>query len=158
MKNNSIAFVFVSLFLLLTIFPSLGINAAEIELNGECFFVPSEELLQSFQSILFSPPGAASVSIFGTRQRWKIMAKAIDRSLVAGNIQLWVRRTNDGIGPGEITGGTFYVPLEAQEKAIFRGIGDISHIPLQFKLTGITPETPENAFQSEIFFKVVDMP
>lgn len=86
------------------------------------------------------------------------MARVVNQGSIPMGVLLWVRRTDAGMGPGEITGGSSYLQLESHEKTVSRGVGDLSNIPLQFRLTGITPKTTEMSFNPEILFKVVDMP
>lgn len=158
MKIKAFSLVLFYLLLQFTVPQLQEVQAAEMVITGECFFAAPGGKNQGLESSLLSPADAVSLSIHGAGQRWKLVARVMDQEMIPRGIQLWVRRTDDGMGPGDITGGLFLAQLGAHDKTIFRGVGDISNIPLQFRLTGITPKTPEFSFNPEILFKVVDMP
>ncbi|MDD2207650.1 MAG: hypothetical protein WCR88_09980 [Aminobacterium sp.] len=107
-----------------------------------------------------SDPSIVSLGIINTRDQyalWNLEAKIVEGAQIPEGIQIWIRRTGNGMGTGWVRGGTSYQLLDPSGATLFTGAGDRSHITLQLKITGITPETPKGVYAPHIAFTVVDL-
>lgn len=107
-----------------------------------------------------SDPSIASLGIVnakGQDDMWNVEVKLIEGATLPEGIQIWIRRTGNGMGAGWIRGGTSYQLVDPAGTLFFTGAGDRSHITVQFKVSGISPETPKGIYAPHIAFTVVDL-
>lgn len=88
-------------------------------------------------------------------QKWRVDVRRSDANWPR-NVSLFVRRTDDGEGPGTIWGGRTYVEVTATDTFFFSGAGDRSWVYLQFKLGGISVRVPPDTYSTTVVFTVVE--
>lgn len=101
--------------------------------------------------------GTTTLRIFNTggiSGAWRILARRSDGTW-HGNFVLSVRRTTNGNGQGNVTGGTSYIPLTTLDTEIFSGNGNVNNISVQYKLTGMSKNVPPNTYSSSIIFTLL---
>jgi len=107
-----------------------------------------------------SDPSIISLAVVNARgqdAQWNVEAKLVEGTLLPEGVQIWIRRTDGGMGAGWVRGGTSYQIVEPAGTTLFTGVGDRNRICLQLKVTGITSETPKGVYAPHIAFTVVDL-
>lgn len=67
---------------------------------------------------------------------------------------LSARRTDDGIGPGTVSGGLAYQAIDTVDAVFFSGTDDNSTIHVQLQLTDVTVQVPPDTYSTTITFTV----
>ncbi len=105
-----------------------------------------------------SASNAVSIDISGTAgtgDNWRINVKKVD-SVWHDNFNLYVKRTSDGAGSGDISGGGFYQEVDFDDQSFFSGDNDRSNINVQLKVDGVSVQVPPNNYATTIYYTVVD--
>lgn len=108
-----------------------------------------------------SATDAGSLTISGTAgndDAWRVEVRRTDSTNWHSNFILSVKRTGGGSGGGSITGGDAYQAIGTSDATFFSGAGDLSDIPLQFKLEGLSLKVPPDTYSTTITYTVVDIP
>ena len=71
-------------------------------------------------------------------------------------LQLWVRRTGDGLGPGAVSGGLAYQVITTSSTAFFSGALARSNIPMQWQLTGVSLSVPSGTYATTVTFTLTN--
>lgn len=88
---------------------------------------------------------------------WRVEVHYDGSPFWGDDLQLEVRRVNDGFGGGSITGGESFTAIQTGSSVIFTGAGDRTGLRLQLRLTGLTVTTLEaNTYLTQITYTVVD--
>ncbi|MGB2983333.1 MAG: hypothetical protein WBC63_05660 [Candidatus Bipolaricaulia bacterium] len=104
-----------------------------------------------------SPADQVSVSISGSlgpSDTWRVDVRRSDTTW-HDDVHLWLQRTGDGTG-GSVAGGTSYLEVTATDAAFFTGSDDVSGIPVQLELTGMSIAVPPASYSTTVVFTIVD--
>jgi len=71
------------------------------------------------------------------------------------DFQLYVRRTSDGTGSGEISGGTSYQEVTDTYQSLFTFKKDRTGINLQLKLSGVSVQVAPDTYTTTVYYTVV---
>jgi len=71
------------------------------------------------------------------------------------DFQLYVRRTSDGTGDGEISGGTSYQEVTDTYHSFFTFKKDRTGINLQLKLSGVSVQVAPDTYTTTVYYTVV---
>jgi len=102
-----------------------------------------------------SAPNQTLVDITNTNRFWEVSVYKVD-SLWPSAFRLYVRRTGDGKGPGNISGGLNYLELTDREQIFFSGSRWRRSIPLQFRLEGLSVQIPPQVYTTTIIYTVTE--
>lgn len=69
-------------------------------------------------------------------------------------ISLWVRRTGDGTGSGNISTNIPFIELTNLDQVLFTGNKDRSNIPIQFEIRGLSVLLPAKQYKTSIVFTI----
>jgi hypothetical protein len=138
----------------------LPARAADIAVIGSCLGVvdPGEPALADGRSDYESLADQVLLTVCNTRSGQAAWRVDVRRS---GDwpkgLKLWVRRAGDGVGAGAIVGGRGYVEVGSLSRPLVFGKGDRSAIPLQFKLTGISPTLTSGAHAATLIYRLTEI-
>jgi hypothetical protein len=88
-------------------------------------------------------------------EKWLVYVSRSD-TMWDPSLQLFLRRTSDGVGKGSISGGTIFQEITAFNQAFFSGQKALNSIAVQFQLTGITLRTPTDSYATTIIYTITD--
>jgi len=71
------------------------------------------------------------------------------------DFQLYVRRTSDGTGDGEISGGTSYQEITDTYQSFFTFKKDRTGINLQLKLSGVSVQVAPDTYTTTAYYTIV---
>lgn len=92
----------------------------------------------------------------GDADNWRVDVHRNDAVWNPG-LTVSVKRTSDGLGPGFISGGDVFLPVDATDSSFFTGAGNRSDISVQYRLGGVSLQVPPNTYSTTIVFTVVDI-
>lgn len=147
------------------IFLGSEVSAIDIQIIGSWpETIDKDDLAQGpgsdLKSTYESSSGAVSITISGTTGRddaWRVKLRRTDSTWNV-NSTLFVKRTGDGQGPGEISGGRAYQAITTANTEFFTGCGDRAGIPLQFRLDGVSLKAaPPGHHSTTITYTVEDI-
>jgi len=72
-----------------------------------------------------------------------------------GSLVLWIRRTGDGMGTGSISDGTTYLMVTTTDQTFFTGVDYRNNVPIQFRLTGVSIQTPSGIYETTVYYTIV---
>ena len=107
-----------------------------------------------------SATDATTMTIFNCKNRndeWRVDVRRIDGGGWHGNFTLFVKRTSDGQGQGEVSGGLSYIEITTTDSQFFLGAGDRDDINIQYKLTGMSIGVSPDNYSTTVIFTVVDI-
>ncbi len=110
------------------------------------------------KSFYESSASAIEVEITGTTgptDKWQVNISKVDTHWLAG-LQLYIRRSADGVGNGGISGGTSYQEVGSVSLSFFTGSANRTGVTVQFKLTGVSVHTPPASYSSTVYLTVID--
>ena len=116
---------------------------------------PGSDLIATYES----SGNAVSLSVSGTSgdgDTWRLDIRKVDTNW-HGDLTLSVRRTSDGTPHGHISGGTDYQNVDGLYRTFFSGDADISLIPVQFRVEGVSIDIPPGNYPTTVYFMVVDL-
>lgn len=153
---------FVSLILAIaafSLYPVPPAGALDLLVSGTWTFPSGSGLWTSPKPTLESAPGSAALHVVnarGTDDPWRVEVRLQGPPLPEG-ITLWVRRSGSGQGSGWIRDGLAFQPVGESPLSFLSGTGDRMQVPLQLKITGITPRTPAGTVRASLLFSVVSL-
>jgi hypothetical protein len=108
----------------------------------------------------FYESGASAIEVeitgtTGSTDNWQVDISKVDTHWLAG-LQLYIRRSADGVGDGAISGGTSYQEVGSVSLSFFTGRSNRTGVTVQFKLTGVSVHTPPASYSSTVYFTVID--
>lgn len=124
-------------------------------------FIPSSTITEAgnnYNLNLTSLPNQAYLDVAhtNTNVRW-----AVNVSLqmpMSGGLELFIRKTGDGTGT---TGGTImpmgtnsYIQLSTIPQLFFQGEKDISNIPIQCEIRGLSVTSPATTYSASIVYTI----
>ncbi len=113
---------------------------------------PGSDLNNTYES----SPSTISVNITGAGQKnWRVDIRK-DNSGWPGSFMLYVRRTSDGTGNGNISGGTVYQEVTDVDNEFFSGYGNRGSIYIQLKLDGVSAQVPFGTYLTTVYYTVTD--
>jgi len=95
------------------------------------------------------------VDINNTNLFWDVSVYKVD-SFWPPAFRLYVRRTGNGTGPGNISGGLNYLEIIDTEQIFFSGSRQRRGIPLQFRLEGVSVQIPPQVYTTTIIYTVTE--
>ena len=102
-----------------------------------------------------SAPNQVLIDITNTNRFWDVSVYKVD-SLWPATFRLYVRRTGNGQGLGEISGGLNYLEITDIEQIFFSGRRQRRRIPLQFRLEGLSVQIPPQVYTTTIIYTVTE--
>lgn len=111
---------------------------------------------QGRESTYTSDPGVAFLSVIDvpTQQSWRIEVRLGDPASLPQDCTLWIRRTGKGSGDGWVRGGSGFQLLDPGPRLFIEGAGTMMNIPLQFRIKGITSQTPSGTYSPEVVYSL----
>ena len=94
-----------------------------------------------------------TVSGATTGQAWTVSVLRID-STWDGSLVLSLRRTGGGSGTGTVSGGTTYLTVLTTSQTFITGTGNLSNIPLQERLAGVSVSLGAGTFTTTIRYTI----
>ena len=134
---------------------SIGVSGSWFETIDENDLVggPGSDLQSTYESAA----DQVSIDIEGAdSQSWRVDVRKIDTDW-HGDLGLYVRRTSDGTGDGQITGGTSYEQVTDTYQELFSGDRDRSGINLQLMLDGVSAGLPCGNYLTTVYYTVVEV-
>ena len=159
--KNSRSFFFVLLIgiLSLAVSPIKPAEGLDLLVSGTWTFQQGEAFWSSSAPVLQSTPGSVALHVVNARDNdepWRIEVRLLGLPLPEG-AKLWLRRSGTGQGGGWIRDGLAFIPVGESPALLFSGAGDRMQVPLQMKVTGITPRTPAGTLRTSLLFSVVSL-
>jgi len=91
-----------------------------------------------------------------TTEKWHVNVKRTD-TVWDSQLQLWVQRTGSGVGSGWLWGGgATYQQVGLTDGYFFYGKGDLSSIPIQLELTGVSVSIAPGTYSTTVTYTLVD--
>jgi hypothetical protein len=114
---------------------------------------PGSELRATYESAA----DQVSIDLQGAGNRgWRIDVRKLDTDWHT-DLGLYVRRTSDGSGKGQITGGTSYRQVTDTHQEFFEGTDNRRGVNVQLMLDGVSAELPCGDYLTTIYYTVVEV-
>ena len=143
--------------------PAEGVWAAvSISVTGSWFETVDETDLvggagSDLQSTYESAADQISIDIGGAgKKNWRVDVRKVDTDW-HGDLNLYVRRTSDGSGQGQITGGTSYQQLSDTYQQFFSGSRNRRGVSVQLMLEGVSASMPCDNYLTTVYYTVVEV-
>lgn len=157
MKNLFLTFIIVgfSMVKLLAQAPSVNVT------GNWSSFIPSSTLTEAgnnFNMNLTSLPNQAYLDIANTNTnaRWAVSVNL--QMPMSGGLDLYIRKTGDGTAT---TGGSImpmgtnsYIQLSTMPQLFFQGEKDITNIPIQCEIRGLSVISPATTYSASIVYTI----
>jgi hypothetical protein len=101
-----------------------------------------------------SPADQATFDVSGVNN-WVVNVSRTDTSW-NGNTHLYIMRSSGGTGSGTITGGTSFIEVTGTSQQLCSGSKSRTGIGLQFRLTGISLQTPQGNYSTTVILTVTN--
>ncbi len=127
----------------------------EIAVSGSPEFVIGEPDLASgagsgLKPTYQSQPDAGVIDIKAPpEKRWIVHVRRIRPT---DRLTIYVRRTSDGIGRGNVEGGEDFIPVTQHYSPFFKGIGERKGITIQYRISGATIELGPGSWPFQIHY------
>lgn len=95
------------------------------------------------------------LSIRQTNANWNIYVLRIDTNWNSG-LRLYVRRTSEGSGPGNVTAGLSYQEVTGTDQTFFSGYRQRQNINIQLRLEGISVQIPADTYSTTVYYTVYE--
>lgn len=159
-RRSRIGFV---LLLAAALIPAEGVWAAvSIGVTGSWFETIDETDLvggagSDLRSTYESAADQVSIDLLGAGKKgWRVDVRKVDTDWHA-DLGLYVRRTSDGSGNGQIAGGTSYQQVTDTYQEFFRGDGNRRNVNVQLMLDGVSAELPCGNYLTTVYYTVVEV-
>jgi hypothetical protein len=96
------------------------------------------------------------IDIRQTQTNWRVDIKKVDTNW-HGNFHLFVRRTSNGNGSGNISGGTTYQEVTDADLAFFSGSLTRNFIDVQLRLEGVSVQVPQDSYATTVYYTVTEI-
>lgn len=99
-----------------------------------------------------------SLSVNGNvnKSNWVIRVHMEEYNTWNNNLELWVRRTGNGVGSGSVYGGNTFQRIARMETDFFSGQRVVNNIDVQYELRGATVLIPASNYQATIFYTLYE--
>jgi hypothetical protein len=151
------------LLLAAALIPIEGLWAAvSISVTGSWFETIDENDLvggagSDLKSTYESAADQVSIDLLGVGNNdWRVDVRKVDTDWPAA-LSLYVRRTSDGNGSGQITGGTSYQQLTDTYQEFFGGSKNRRNVNVQMMLDGVSAELPCGDYLTTVYYTVVEV-
>ena len=124
------------------------IDAADLQAGAGSDLTASYE--SATDQVLITISGTA-----GGGDAWRVDVRKVDTNWHSDLI-LYVRRTGAGTG-GSVSGGTDYLQVTGSDQAFFSGSDDVSGIPIQLKVSGMSIQVAPDTYTTTVYYTVVDI-
>ncbi|KPL00800.1 MAG: hypothetical protein AMJ91_03250 [candidate division Zixibacteria bacterium SM23_73_3] len=108
-----------------------------------------------------SATDATSIDITNTIDKhdaWRVDVRRVDGGGWHGDFTLYVKRTSDGNGQGNvISGGLSYIEITTTDSEFYSGEGALWNVDVQYQLTGMSIGVLPANYSTTIIFTVVDI-
>jgi len=116
------------------------------------------DLIDIYESVT----DATSIDITNTIDKhdaWRVDVRRVDGGGWHGDFTLYVKRTSDGNGQGNvISGGLSYIEITTTDSEFYSGEGALWNVDVQYQLTGMSISVSPNNYSTTVIFTVVDIP
>jgi len=143
--------------------PAEGVWAAvSVRVSGSWFETLDETDLvggagSQLKSTIESAADQVSITLLGAgNSSWRVDVRKVDTDW-HGDLGLYVRRTSDGSGQGQIAGGTSYQQVTDTYQEFFRGRKNCRDASLQLMLDGVSAELPCGNYLTTVYYTVVEV-
>ena len=101
--------------------------------------------------------GVITLDIINTGgSAWTVRVRRTDTNWRAADFTLSVLRSGTGGGTGSLSGdGATYQAITTSDIAFFRGTGDKTTVPLQFRLQGVSVKVPVDSYATTVTYTVL---
>jgi hypothetical protein len=151
------------LLLAAALIPAEGVWAAvSIRVSGSWFETVDETDLvggagSQLRSTIESAADQVSITLLGAgNSGWRVDVRKVDTDW-HGDLGLYVRRTSDGSGSGQIAGGTSYQQVTDTYQEFFRGRKNRRDANVQLMLDGLSAELPCGNYLTTVYYTVVEV-
>ena len=159
-RRSKIGFV---LLLAAALIPAEGVWAAvSISVTGSWFETIDENDLvggagSDLQSTYESAADQVSIDLLGAGKKyWRVDVRKVDTDW-HGDLDLYLRRTSDGSGKGQIAGGTSYQQVTDTYQEFFNGDGNRRGVNVQLMLDGVSAALPCGNYLTTVYYTVVEV-
>jgi hypothetical protein len=108
----------------------------------------------SLASVYTSPAGQAAFDVSGTNN-WVVHVSRADANWNS-SVHLFIMISSSGTGSGQISGGASFLEVTGASQQLCTGRNDRTGIGLQFKLTGISLQTPPGNYSTTVTLTVTN--
>jgi hypothetical protein len=143
--------------------PAEGVWAAvSISVTGSWFETLDETDLiggpgSDLKSTIESAADQVSVDIVGAgNKNWRVDVRKVDTDWHS-SLGLYLRRTSDGSGQGQITGGTSYQQLSDTYQEFFSGGRNHRGVNIQLMLDGVSAQLECGNYLTTVYYTVVEV-
>ena len=151
------------LLLAAALIPAEGVWAAvSIRVSGSWFETVDETDLvggagSELKSTFESAADQVSITLLGAGQGgWRVDVRKVDTDWHS-DLGLYVRRTSDGSGSGQIAGGTSYQQVTDTYQEFFRGSRNRKDVGVQLMLDGVSADLPGGNYLTTVYYTVVEV-
>jgi hypothetical protein len=134
---------------------SISVTGSWFETIDETDLVggPGSDLKSTYESAA----DQVSIDIVGAgNKNWRVDVRKVDTDWHS-SLGLYVRRTSDGSGRGQITGGTSYQQLSDTYQQFFSGHRNRREINVQLMLDGVSAELECGDYLTTVYYTVVEV-
>lgn len=146
------------LYTLIILFLTNNANAQSINITGQWnYTIPTSAITEAGED--FSGTYESSVNQLYLNvthnHKWAVSVKK-NNIVWNDNILIWIHRTGNGYGRGNIKGGENYIDIPNHEVGFVTGNKEQYDVPLQLQLSGVSVTIPANNYITEIVFTLTD--
>ena len=102
-----------------------------------------------------SAADAVIIDITDAGGAWGLDVKKINTNWHS-NLHLHVKRSSDGTGSGDISGGGSFQEVTDTDQSFFSGDSDRSNVNVKLKLTGVSIQVPLDTYTTTVYYTVTD--
>ena len=131
----------------------------DTNLHFDVFQVYVNEAGDKFQSELQTASDELLVGVYfmpntvdnAMYRQWYMSIKKVDYDWLP-QLSVWARRTGPGSNEfgNQLLNGQTYQALDWEDQFFFSGTGHFDHIPIQFKISGISVTLPAKSYLTEV--------
>lgn len=104
-----------------------------------------------------STSATITITVYNTVAAWRVDVQKVDGNWDS-SLLLYVKRTTDGVPPGNISGGTSYQQITAINQSFYTGSGVKAGVYIRYQLTGVSIQVPPGVYTTTVYFTVSDTP
>ena len=145
-------------FTILTLFFFQSVYTQSISITGQWnYTIPTTDITEAgedFTGIYTSSVNQVYLDV-EYNQKWAVSVRKnnIDWD---DNIHIWIHRTGNGYGRGNIKGGINYIDIPNNETGFVTGNKEQYSVPLQFQIQNVSVTIPAHNYIAEIVYTLTD--